>query len=277
LQALGNNRVGLFNTAVGSQALYDNSAGSSSTAVGNSALLNNTTGGSNTAIGNNALLNNTTGATNIAIGESAGSNLTTGNDNIDLYDSGVAGESSTIRIGTVGIQTATFVAGISGAPISSGAAVLVSSTGQLGVKSSSARYKGDIHDMSTVSDNLMRLRPVSFRYKKDPARTRQYGLIAEEVVQIYPELVVRGIDGKPEAVEYEELPVMLLNELQKQSRALAAKDAQIKALSSELEALKHGDGAIAERLDALERQVRASSPQRVALAPAVTMPHELAR
>jgi len=96
-----------------------------------------------------------------------------------------------------------------------GDAVLVSSTGQLGMMMSSARYKRDIHDMDAVSDNLMKLRPVTFRYKNDPTGTRQYGLIAEEVARLYPELVTVA-DGRVETVHYQELTPMLLNELQHQ-------------------------------------------------------------
>jgi hypothetical protein len=135
----------------------------------------------------------------------------------------------------------------------SGAAVVVNSSGQLGVVSSSVRYKRDIRDMGDSSDRLMKLRPVAFRYKADQTSTQQYGLIAEEVAKVYPELVVNGADGKPQTVAYHLLAAMLLNELQK-------KDRQITALQKQLDIQ-------AARLDALERLARASRPERLAAMP----------
>jgi hypothetical protein len=130
---------------------------------------------------------------------------------------------------------------------------------KLGVVPSSARYKRDIRDMGNASDKLMKLRPVSFRYKADPTGTQQYGLIAEEVAKVYPKLVVNGPDGKPQTVAYHLLPAMLLNELQKQSGQLEEKDQRITALQRQLDPL-------AARLDALERQTRASRPEHLATA-----------
>ena len=123
-------------------------------------------------------------------------------------------ESGTIRIGTQDTQKATYIAGISRTTVT-GADVVVSSTGQLGVATSSARYKRDIRDIGGASARLMRLRPVSFRYKNDPSGTLQYGLVAEEVERVYPELVTRGTDGKLQSVRYLEFTALLLNELQK--------------------------------------------------------------
>jgi hypothetical protein len=111
--------------------------------------------------------------------------------------------------------------------------------------------------MGDASDKLMQLRPVSFRYKADPSNTQQYGLIAEEVEKVYPELVVNGADGNPETVAYHLLPAMLLNEVQK-------KDKQIAALQQELAAVQKTNATIVARLDALERQARASRPERLA-------------
>src|SRR5208283_1696335 len=173
----------------------------------------------------------TTGSNNTSLGYLAGSSLTTGSNNIDIGNKGVAAESNTIRIRTQATQTATYIAGISGVGVT-GAAVEVSSTGQLGIVMSSARYKHDIRDLGGKSSALLKLRPVSFRYNNDPANTLQYGLVAEEVAKVYPELVIYGPDGKVMTVRYSMLSAMLLNELQKQAgqnRKLSAQVAELRA------------------------------------------------
>jgi hypothetical protein len=175
LNALANNTTGSSNTAVGFQALLSNATGNFNTASGVDALSGNTTGFNNTAAELDSLFANTTGNFNIAIGHNAGFNLTTGNDDIDIGNNGVAGESNTIRVGTPGTQTATFIAGVGTASLTSGTTVIVNSKGRLGILKSSARYKRDIHDMGDASDKLMKLRPVSFRYIADPTGTQQYG------------------------------------------------------------------------------------------------------
>ena len=114
----------------------------------------------------------------------------------------------------------TFISGIVGVPVI-GSAVLISSTGQVGIQGSSARYKHDIQPMGAHSRGLLQLRPVIFRYKHDAQGERQYGLIAEEVAKVYPELVTRGATGDVEAVRYHEVIPMLLNEVQHQQRQLA--------------------------------------------------------
>src|SRR6266576_3923194 len=183
-QALFSNTTGNANTAAGFQALLHNTTGSANTASGYGALLkntgnyntangyealfNNTTGNNNTANGFQALYLNTTGGSNIALGHAAGYNLTTGNNNIDIGNVGVAGESAKIRIGTVGTQTATFIAGIHGVAVT-GVAVVVSSSGQLGVAPSSERFKDEIKPMDKASEAILALKPVTFRYKHDPA------------------------------------------------------------------------------------------------------------
>src|SRR6266516_429539 len=141
-------------------------------------LWSNTTGINNTAIGGiNALFNNTTGNNNIAVGFQAGINLTTGNNNIDVGNAGVAGETNTIRMGTAGTQTKTFVAGINGAAVT-GAAVKVNAAGQLGTAPSSQRYKDAIKPMDKASEAILGLKPVTFHYKKglDPEGIPQFGL-----------------------------------------------------------------------------------------------------
>ncbi|MBV8359915.1 MAG: tail fiber domain-containing protein, partial [Deltaproteobacteria bacterium] len=247
------------------------------TASGWSALSSNTEGTDNTASGAGALQRNTTGKYNIGLGSNAGSNIVAGSNNIDIGSSGAADESNTIRIGTDGTQKKTYIAGISGTAMT-GADVVVSSGGQLGVLASSARYKRNIRTMGGASDGLMKLRPVTFRYKSDPGGTLQYGLVAEEVARVYPELVVRGTDGKVESVRYLELTGLLLNELQKQDKnsqkqtqltreltqRLEIKDRQVATLQHEVDTLKQKDAsisALSERLAALERQVQTASSQ----------------
>src|SRR5262249_31403607 len=148
--------------------------------------------------GYGALINQTAGSDNIAVGYQAGSVLTSGDANIYLGNpGGAATESQTLRLG--GSQTRSFIAGVVSTPVS-GSQVLINSNGQLGILASSARYKRDIHSMGTRSQGVLRLRPVTFRYTHDPQGGRQYGLIAEEVAKVYPELVVRSVDGRVESV-----------------------------------------------------------------------------
>ena len=241
--ALGNNTTGGNNTATGFSALRFNETGFQNTATGLQALQNNTTGFRNTADGNGAL-NNNTGSNNIGLGFNAGANLTTGSNNIDIGNSGAGGESNTIRIGSAQIRT--FIKGISGAVVS-GAAVVVNAGGQLGTAPSSARFKQEIQDMDKASDVLLALRPVSFRYKPeiDPEGVPQFGLVAEEVEKVNPDLVVRDRDGKAYTVRYDAVNAMLLNEFLKARRQIDAQQKQIDALtaglqkvSAELEARK---------------------------------------
>ena len=209
------------------------------------ALGSNTSGSANTVIGVNALVSNTTGSSNIALGSFAGFNLTSGSDNIYLGAVNAASpgtESKTIRLGEG--QTRIFVAGIAGTPLS-GSQVVVTTTGQLGILASSARYKRHIETMGERSLGLFRLRPVTFRYKQDPRGIRQYGLVAEEVAKVYPELVTRGSGGAVESVEYYELIPMLLNEMQRQGQ--------------ELRGLKAENAALAERLVRLEQAIPRST------------------
>jgi hypothetical protein len=279
-QALENNTTGVENTATGVDDLNANTTGNNSTATGAfaldlnttgsgnsahgvSALFDNTTGDGNTAIGASALGGNTTGSFNIGIGSNAGGGLTTGDNNIDIFDPGVAGEGNTIRIGTQGTQTATFIAGIFGGPkIKKGCDVVAASSGLLGCMKSSARYKRDIHDMGDASDKLMKLRPVTFQYKEDSEGTRQYGLIAEEVEKVYPELVVDDSDGKAETVEYQVLPAMLLNEVQKERREIERKTVQLAALNAQIAEMKASmrrqNVAFEERLSRIEQTVASS-------------------
>jgi len=232
--ALLNNTTGFTNAATGVSALKNNTEGGDNTANGFAALRNNTTGNNNTAVGWEALFNNTTGGGNIALGLQAGYQLTTGFDNIDIGNSGVAGESGAIRIGTN--QGKTFIAGISGATVSGGTTVFIKGDGQLGTSTSSARFKDEIRPMDKTSEVLFSLKPVSFRYKKeiDPERIPQFGLVAEEVEKVNPDLIVRDKDGKVYSVRYDQVNAMLLNEFLKEHRTVQAQQKEIDALKQEL-------------------------------------------
>src|SRR5438093_1010416 len=209
------------NTAVGFSALYSN-GGDNNTAVGWQALTSNTSGSYNTAEGISALSNNTTGSNNVAIGRDAGANLTTGANNIVIGASvlGKAGEANTTRIGNT-TQKKAFIGGIYNIaePVASGIKpVYINSNGQLGTTppASSARFKETIKPMDKVSDGILSLQPVTFRYKDDPERTSQFGLIAEEVAKVNPDLVVRDEGGQIYTVRYDAVNAMLLNEFLKE-------------------------------------------------------------
>ena len=162
-------------------------------------------------------LSNTTGAGNIALGYSAPVHLTTGSNNIDIGNAGLAGESGHIRIGVTGVQTKTFIAGISGASVLV-TPVVVNANGRLGVRPSSQRFKDEIQPMDKASEAILALKPVTFRYKKelDPEGIPQFGLVAEQVEKVNPDLVARDEQGKPYTVRYEAVNAMLLNEFLKE-------------------------------------------------------------
>jgi hypothetical protein len=239
--ALMDNTTGVANTAIGAETLELNTAGGANTAVGSETLDINTTGAYNVAIGSSALGNNTTGDSNIAIGYNAGLGLShSGSNNIEIGNLGTSSDNATIRIGTPGTHTSAFMAGIRGVTTGNNNAVpvLIDSNGQLGTVSSSRRYKEDIHDMGDASGGLLRLRPVTFRYKQpfnDGSKPIQYGLIAEEVAEVYPDLVVRSAGGQIETVKYQDLTPMLLNELQKQRDRIRSLEARLAAMEAALE------------------------------------------
>ena len=235
-RALYHNTTAIRNTAVGAHALYGNSTGNNNTSVGIETLWVNKTGSDNTAIGLYALFSNT-GSSNTAVGTSAGFNLTTGGNNIDIANMGVAAESNTIRIGNE-TQTNTFIAGISGATVPTGVAVLIDSTGHLGTTTSSARFKDAIRPMDTESETIFALKPVTFRYKHelDPAGIPQFGLVAEEVEKANPDLVARDEQGKPYSVRYEAVNAMLLNEFLKEHRKNEEQQAIIERQQKQIDA-----------------------------------------
>ena len=236
--------VGNNNTAVGYYGLLYNTGGGFNTAVGSSALLSNSTGNYNTACGGDALYGNTTGSNNIALGFQAGYNvgISENSNNIDIGNQGTSADNGVIRIGTPTIQTSAFIAGVYGNMTGlQGVPVVVDSNGNLGTVSSSRRYKEDIQDMRDKSNGLMRLRPVTFRYKKtfeDGSKPIQYGLIAEEVAEVYPDLVARSADGQIETVKYQLLDPMLVNELQKQHATIEAQKGTIQGQDARIRLLE---------------------------------------
>lgn len=213
---------------------------------------------SNIALGAGALANRTTGTNNIAIGNLAANSVAgVGSNNIHIGSTGSAGDSAVVRIGTAGTQTSFFAAGIRGVTTGSNDAipVMIDSSGQLGTVSSSRRFKEDIQDMGDASRDLMRLRPVTFRYKQpfsDGSKPVQYGLIAEEVAEIYPDLIARSADGEIETVKYQVLDSMLLNEFQRQ-------DAEIKSLEQRIVETRSERVSLEQRLANLEKSDEHSS------------------
>jgi len=252
--ALDSNTTGQANSAVGAGALSVNTTGIANSAFGNAALAGNTTGRYNSAFGFGALSSNTTGYRNIAVGDHAGTGQTTGHDNIYIANAGVAGESNRIRIGQS--QTATFIVGIRGVTTTNANAipVLIDAAGQLGTFSSSRSVKKDIRDMGDATDRLLDLRPVTFRYKQQQTLPDgrevppEYGLIAEEVAEVFPDLVVYDEKGQPFTVKYHEMAPMLLNEMKKEHRANLEQQRTIEAQQQEI-------AALASRLAQLETRV----------------------
>jgi len=243
-QAMSSNISGLDDVAIGYQAMLANTNGLQNVAVGRGAMAANTSGGNNIAIGDAALAGCTTANNNIAIGSSAGISITTGNANIDIGHPGIAGDTNIIRIGTS--QVKTFIAGIQSTPIV-GSTVVISGTGQLGISTSSERFKQNIRDIGDASDVLLALRPVSFEYKPDidPQGTPQYGLIAEEVAKVDPNLVIRDDKNQILTVRYQNVDALLLNEFLKEHKQVEEQSDEIKELKKTVEELKAMVGQLA--------------------------------
>jgi hypothetical protein len=217
--ALGANTTGEANCAVGAGALVINTTGDSNTAVGVGALGDNATGRENTAVGIEALANCVNGTFNIALGDTAGDELRSGDNNIYIGNSGAATESHTIRIGDPIDTERTFIAGISG--VNEGgtiSALYINTGGQLGTQPppSSRRFKKEIKPMDKVSEAILALKPVTFQYKSDNKNVPQFGLIAEDVAEVNPDLVMRDDTGEIYSVRYEQVNAMLLNEFLKE-------------------------------------------------------------
>ena len=231
--ALTSNTTGFYNNAAGYSALSANTTGTNNNAQGSYALSANTSGYGNSAMGANALLNLTTGFRDVGVGNNTGTNVLAG-----AYDTyvgwGAAGtvdETGVTRIGNPSFATRTYIAGLNSTV--TGAALYLSATGQVGVLASSERYKTDIATLPAPTDRLGQLRPVSFHLKSEPQGTLQYGLIAEEVAKIYPELVLHDQSGQIQGVRYDELAPLLLSEVQEQRRTLAVQEQELAELRSQ--------------------------------------------
>jgi hypothetical protein len=260
--ALFSNLTGIRNAAAGSFALFSNTTGNDNAASGYFALFSNTTADSNTADGYDALVNNTTGTGNIALGNFAGSNLTTGDNNIDIGNLGIAGEAGTIRIGTLGTQTATYVAGIMGRTGPRGTPVFINADGQLSTTPSSARFKTEIKPMDKASEAILALKPVTFHYKKefDPERVPQFGLVAEDVAKVNPDLVVLDRGGKIYTVRYDAVNAMLLNEFLKEHKAFVEEQHKVEKLQATVANLVATVKEQAAQIQKVNAQLEVSKP-----------------
>ena len=259
-RALFSNTTGDFNTAVGYQALNRNIDGNANTANGLSALLNNTTGNGNTSHGYRALVENTTGSGNTAVGASALTANTTGSSNVALGSTAginVVSASNVICIGAqvsgANVSNSCYIGQIFGVTSSGGTAVFINGSGKLGTTTSSRRFKEEIKPMERASEALFALKPVTFRYKKDldSARTPQFGLVAEDVEKVDPDLVVRDKEGKPYSVRYEQVNAMLLNEFLKEHRRNEEQQATIARQQKQIEVLVAGLQKVSAQLEVI--------------------------
>jgi hypothetical protein len=264
--ALANNRTGRSNTATGFHSLNENTLGMANTATGVRALDHNQTGSKNTAIGSSALSNNTSGIDNIAVGFAAGIGLTTGSHNIAIGAAGQAGESGTMRVGDSPDITRTFIAGIRGVAVN-GSPVVVGGGGQLGVVASSRKFKDDIKPMEKASEVILALEPVTFHYKKniDPDCTAQFGLVAEDVEKVNPDLVVRDKEGKPYSVRYDQVNAMLLNEFLKEHKAFVEEQRKVQEQGGTISRLEQQIEALTAGLQKVSAQIELNkrAPQTV--------------
>jgi hypothetical protein len=260
--ALLNNTTGSNNTAMGEAALFFNTTGNENTGVGAGVLSSNTTGSANTAVALDALSSNTTGNNNTAIGEAALNSNTTGSGNTVVgFNSGfaVTTANNVICIGAsvagANVNDSCYIGSIFGATASGGTAVFIDSNNKLGTVVSSKRFKEEIEPMNNTSEALFSLKPVTFRYKRDidPDRKGQFGLVAEDVEKINPDLVVRDKEGRPYSVRYEQVNAMLLNEFLKAHRKMEDQEATIVGLQKQVEALTAG-------LQKVSAQIEASKP-----------------
>ncbi|HEY1769262.1 MAG TPA: tail fiber domain-containing protein [Chthoniobacterales bacterium] len=295
--SMTDNTTGTWNVAVGEGALATNTTGGGNVALGNSALELSTTAFSNVAIGDHALfgahggynvaigrvaLGNTfagtdnvaigdaalsycSGNENVAIGPAAGLQLTTGNHNIDIGNEGTATDHRTIRIGNLRTQHRAFIAGVSGVALANGVPVMIAADGQLGVAAVSARKEG-IAPMEKGSEAILSLQPVTFRYGKefDSLGTAQFGLVAEEVAKVAPDLVARDAEGKPFSVRYDAVNAMLLNEFLKEHRKVEEQAGEIGALKSALAEVQQALAKQAAQIEKVSAAVTGAAGARVA-------------
>ncbi len=257
INALYINADGNFNTASGVNALYNNSAGHDNTASGYAALGANIDGNNNTAIGDSALLNKANGSFNVAVGQDAGFDLAAGDGNVYIGAgmSGIAAEANH-----------TYIRNIKDTSVSGLNADFVTvnlNTGLLGHSSSSRRYKEDIQPMENASETLYRLKPVSYRYKKeiDSMQSPAFGLIAEEVAAVNPALVACNAEGEPESVHYEMVNAMLLNEFLKEHRKVQERDRKISEQETTITVLKKEMATVVAHLEEQDLKIQKVSDQ----------------
>src|SRR5215472_5289780 len=261
--ALEFNNTGLQNTANGAFALFSNVGGSHNTAVGANALFANTAS-SNTGIGDDALASNASGQLNVAIGDSAGAN-STGDNNIMIgtgSGNNVTTAANVICIGTSGenVSNTCYIGSIFGANNAGGTAVFVNSDGQLHVNTSSKRFKEGIKPMDKGSEALLALKPVTFRYRQeiDPLGRSQFGLVAEDVEKVNPDLVVRDKEGNPYSVRYDQVNAMLLNEFLKEHRAFVEQQQKVEEQGGTIAELKKQIQALTAGLQKVSAQLEVS-------------------
>ena len=240
--------------------------GGANTGLGFRALLNNTSGAANVALGTQALLNNVGGSNNIALGTNAGSNIR-GSNNIIIGNAATAADANQIRIGLVGVHTDAYLAGIHGnILIDNGTLqpVFVNNAGKLGtiLSPSSARYKDEIKPMGNASEAILALKPVTFHYKKDidPRARPQFGLVAEEVAKVNPELVTRNEKGELYTVRYEAVNAMLLNEFLKEHRKVEQLQATATQQANEIKELKASLKEQAAQIQKVSAQLETNRP-----------------
>jgi hypothetical protein len=263
-----NSTLGNDNTATGASALFRNTHGFSNTASGASSLFNNTTGSRNMAAGFQALQQNTTGERNTAIGDSSLDKNTTGSFNVALgagAGSGVITADDVICIGRAvagaNVAGTCFIGNIRGVTTQNANAlpVLIDGAGQLGTASSSKRFKHDIEPMGKASEGILALEPVTFHYKSDSANIPQFGLIAEEVEKVDPDLVVRDGNGEIYTVRHDAVNAMLLNEFLKEHRKVQELTKDFQATVAQLTSRLDEQAALIQKVSA---QLAAASPSR---------------
>ena len=271
--ALNSNTTGYFNNAAGFNALFANTTGYNNNAQGSYALAANTTGYGNSAMGANSLTYLTTGFRNVGVGNNTGTNLTAGNYNVDI-GWGVTGpgdETGVVRIGNPAHAAQAYIAGINNSQVS-GSPVYVTAGGQLGVLASSERYKTDIKSLGSESEKLQQLRAVTFRLKSEPNGALQYGLIAEEVNKVYPELVIRDGQGEIQGLRYDELAPILLIQVQQQQLKLQEQQQKL----AEVDRLTERLGEVDQLRQQLAELKRANESMQAAIAQLLTRDVKLA-
>jgi hypothetical protein len=231
------NNTGSYNTAIGNYALFGNNSGANNTAIGTSALFVNNNGANNTAIGTNALVNNGSGSNNIAVGFGAGSNVHTASDTICI---GAAG---------VDVTDGCYIGHVFEEPLDpDNLAMAIDVNGKVGTLASSRRFKDNIKPMDKSSEAILALKPVTFHYKNDAKRSPRFGLIAEEVAKVDPNLVARDKEGKPYSVRYDQVNAMLLNEFLKEHKKVEEQGVIITKQQKQIEALTEGLQKVSDQL-----------------------------